>query len=227
MLANGTFNATDQRPAFPWTTAHTNSRNNKRLWTVDRPVPLNYEIPMAWHHLIPWNKLRNSWSALAASGQWEVLLAWLKLTDIGAADTRIGEMQTGTLGTVNASAIETSMCWAQWNLVEGPKEDNRTDDPGGDGFDNFGGIKFSSNVRSRSQILHQIYTKVSTWQVNTNTVSGADAKLLLGLFAQLKSYKNSPISLFEPKAWVIVNAGRIDGYGLTTSGGRHPTWKKA
>jgi len=32
---------------------------------------------------------------------------------------------------------ESIVAWQNWNIVEGPKESVRTDDPGGDGFDDF------------------------------------------------------------------------------------------
>jgi hypothetical protein len=136
-------------------------------------------------------------------------------------------MQAGNLGAVDAQDITEQMCWAKWNLVEGPNNTNRTDDPGGTAFDVFSGSKFSSNVRDRSQVLNQIYTRVRNWAFNANTLSAADGKSLLSELGKLKPYKNSPISMFEGSAWQVVDAGKIDKFGLTTSGGRHPTWCKA
>ena len=226
MNNNGTFNATDARPNFHWTDTHTNTRNNNKIWPLDRPVPLNYEVPMDWHHMIPWNILRNWWSALATSGRWEVLEVWMALALVEDLDTRLSEMQASNLGTVDALEITGRMCWAKWNLVEGPNNTNRTDDPGGDAFDSFSGSKFSSKVRDRSQTLNQIYTRVSNWAYNNNTLSAGDGKSLISELEKLKPYKSSPISMFESSAWQMVNAGKIDKFGLTTSGGRHPTWCK-
>lgn len=227
MNNNGTFNANDARPNFPWPVQHTNTRDNNKIWVRDRPVPLNYEIPMDWHHMIPWNVLRDSWSALATSARWEVLEAWLGLLSVNDADQRLAEMKAGTLGPVDAQDITEKLCWARWNLVEGPYNGNRTDDPGGDGFDDFAYLAMSSNVRARAQVLKSIYTTVKDWTYNDATLTKTGTKGLLADLGKVKAYKQSPIAMFEGKAWSLVDAGKIDKFGLTTSGGRHPTWKKA
>ena len=226
MNNDGTFNANDPRPNFPWPVQHTNTRNNKKTWRINRPVPLNYEIPMDWHHMIPWNVLRDSWSALATSGCWNVLGVWLNLLLVQNAQTLLQDMQAQNLAPLDAQNTAECMCWAKWNLVEGPNNTNRTDDPGGDGFDIFHGSKFSSNVRTRSQILNQIYTLVRNWAHNA-AVSSSDAKHLAQMLNNLKPYKNSPIAMFDGAAWEMVDAGRIDKYGIVAPGvGRHPTWRK-
>ncbi len=129
------------------------------------------------------------------------------------------------MGTVHANDVTEKLCWAKWNLVEGPNNTNREDDPGGEGFDKFATIKFSNNVRSRSQILHLIYDKVRLWTVDKNDVSDTEAKLLIDWFKSLKSYKSSPIAMFEPAAWKIGTvSGKYDSFGNAS---RHPKWVKA
>jgi hypothetical protein len=41
------------------------------------------------------------------------------------------------LTTLDADIIAESVAWQRWNIVEGPKESVRVDDPGSDGFDDF------------------------------------------------------------------------------------------
>ena len=225
MNENGTFNLNEARPAFPWlVVAHTESKNNTKLWKVDRPVPLNYSIPMDWHHMMPWNAIRDSWSALAISGRWDVLKIWLGLLAANDPETRLGEMRGGNLPANERDDLSAKLCWAKWNLVEGPNNTNRTDDPGGEGFDKFTTLKFSNNVRARCQTVHSIYEMVRNWAVNKNDVSDQQAKSLVNFFTTLRSYKNSPIAMFEPTAWTIVQAGKYDNFGNAS---RHPTWKKA
>jgi hypothetical protein len=238
MNNNGTFNATDVRPEFHWgkypppgtaaTVQHTNTKNNRKIWSTDRPVDILYEVPMDWHHMIPWNVLRNSWSALATSKRWEVLEVWIGLIAVENAAQRLSEMKAGNLdnGEVQDDITER-ICWAPWNLVEGPNNTNRTDDPGGDGFDAFSGSKFSNNVRSRSQILNQIYTQVKGWAYNEATLSADQCKSLVKSLGSLS--RNTPIVMFQDSAsaWEVVDPGKIDKYGLATPpSGRHPTWRK-
>jgi hypothetical protein len=223
MNADGTFGATDARPGFPWPVTHTSSRNNNKLWKTDRPVPLNYDIPMDWHHMMPWNAIRNSWSALVTSGRWEAIATWLGLLSDDDPETRLTEMKAGNLASIPAQDLTEKLCWAKWNLVEGPNNTNRTDDPGGDGFDKFTTPKFSNNVRTRSQTLHSIYDLVRQWAADKSDVSDKDAKLLSEWFIAVRPYKSSPIAMFEPPAWTIVKDGKFDNFGNAS---RHPTWKK-
>lgn len=224
ILADGTITAT-ARPNFPWTDTHTATRDNDKLWKVDRPIPLNYNIPMAWHHMIPWRYLRDGWSALATSQRWKVLAAWIDTWNLDiATDTLIAAMQTGTLGTPNNATMYDKLCWNQLNLVEGPNGDCRTDDPGSDKFDVFEGKAMSTNLRNRSQTLKSIFTVIKPWAPTFAGVTDKDAKSLIQDFAKLRTYNNTPISMFDPKLWVLQVDGKYDAFGNAS---RHPTWKKA
>jgi hypothetical protein len=225
MNTNGSFVFQENRPGFPWQQlAHTESRNNSKLWKVDRPVPLNYSIPMDWHHMMPWNAIRDAWSAVITSARWDIVENWLGLLSVDDSGTRLQEMQAGNLGGNERDELSEKLCWAKWNLVEGPNNTNRVDDPGGEGFDKFTTLKFSNSVRDRCQIVNSIYQTVRNWTVNKNDVSDSDAKALNGLFTSLRAYKGSPIAMFEPAAWVVEKDGKYDGFGNPS---RHPTWKKA
>jgi hypothetical protein len=224
ILSSGQITAT-VRPNFPWRIQHTNTRDNRQIWKVDRPVPMSYEIPMDWHHIIPWRVLRNGWSALATSGRWEVLTAWAELWNLSNVPGIVNSMQNGNLGHPNNENMFNKLCWAEWNLVEGPTNGNRApgDDPGSDGLDSFEGIGMPNNVRNRSLILKSIYTQMRNWEMNTANITASQAKLLLQDFKKLSPYKRSPISMFDPKVWVLVEQGRINKFGLAD---KHPTWKK-
>ncbi len=224
ILANGRITAT-QRPDFPWGTTHTNSRDNSKIWKVDRPVTMNYEIPMDWHHIIPWKVLRNGWSALATSGQWDVLSEWADLWGLGNVPAVVTGMKNGALGAPDNDNMWNKLAWAEWNLVEGPRNANRApgDDPGSDGLDAFEGIGIPNKVRSRSLILKSIYTKMRNWEMTTATIQATEVKPLLQDFQKLRPYKKSPISMFDPEVWVLVTEGRINKFGVAD---KHPTWKK-
>ena len=223
MNTNGAFNRDEGRAGFPWPVAHTETKNNAKLWKLDRPIPLNYSMPMDWHHMMPWKVIRDSWSALVTSGRWDVLEIWLGLLVAGNPKAQLAQMREDKLSATDRDDLSAKVCWARWNLVEGPTNTNRTDDPGGDGFDAFT-TKFSNNVRDRCQMVNSIYGVVCGWDVHKNDVSDQDSKNLSNFFTALNSFKNSPIAMFEPTAWVIVQDGKYDNFGNAS---RHPTWKKA
>lgn len=224
ILPNGRITAT-ARPDFPWGTQHTNTRNNRRIWKADRPVPMNYQIPMDWHHIIPWKVLRNGWSALATSGRWEVLTAWAELWGLDDVPAIVNSMQNGTLGLPNNARMWNKLCWAEWNLVEGPTNGNRAagDDPGSNGLDAFEGIGMPNNVRKRSLVLKSIYTQMRNWTMLTANITATQTKTLVQDFKRPRPYKKSPISMFDPKVWELVTQGRINRFGIAD---KHPTWKK-
>ena len=224
ILANGTIVAT-VRPNFPWNVVHTETRNNRRIWRTDRPVPLNYSTPMDWHHMVPWNALRDGWSALASSGRWETITPWLVLLGVDDVATRVDEMTNNNLAMPHTQAIWEKLCWAKWNLVEGPNNTYRTDDPGGDAVDSFGGINMTSSLRARSAAASSVYNKIGNWLPTLATLTADDTKNLKKEFADLKTYKNTPIHMFDAKTWVLEDEGRIDRFGLAINN-RHPTWKK-
>jgi hypothetical protein len=224
ITADGTINLA-ARPASPG--GHTSTRNNMRLWRGDwRPVPLNYDVPMDWHHIIPWNTLRDGWSALCGSGRWEVIAEWLNLMDVADGRTRISEMRNNALAMPHTQDMHTRLCWSKWNLVEGPTNGNRTDDPGGDDVDSFSGLKTSNGLRDRSQMLSLIFHVMRNWDSTLTNLTQADTRALLSYFVRLRPYKRTPIHLFDDKTWVLVDAGKIDRFGLAIHN-KHPTWRKA
>ncbi len=228
ILPNGQITA-NNRPEFAWhnTEKHTNTRNNARMWKVDRPVPLNYEIPMDWHHMIPWKVLRNGWSALATSGRWDALQAWIDTWGLTNVPTIVASMRQESLAAPQNAAMFDKLCWAQWNLVEGPTNGNRApgDDPGADGLDAFEGRNMPNNLRARSLILKAIYTQMRDWRIDKADVTEADAVALKNGFKNLLPYKQTPIPRFDPSIWALATQGRIDQYGVAELK-KHPKWKK-
>ena len=180
---------------------------------------------MDWHHMIPWNTLRDGWSALATSGRWEVLTEWVELWQLPNVPQIIRDMQQGNLGAPRNGQMWDKLCWSEWNLVEGPTNGNRAsgDDPGGTGFDAFESARMPNNIRGRSQILKSIYTQMRNWQRTTATITAQQGRTLMKDFKALRRYKSSPIPRFDPSVWQLVTEGRINRYGVAD---KHPTWRK-
>jgi hypothetical protein len=228
MNANGVFAPGYARPAWPWNDAHTNTRNNTKLWKIDRPIPILYDTPFEWHHMIPWNMLRDGWSVLATAQRWETLTVWIGTLNVANPAGLISAMKVGALTGAQAGPLIDAICWAKWNLVEGPM--HRTDDPGAL-FDKFATRAASNNLRSRSQTLNLIFTALSN-----AVAAGAPAlatpkttKSIADEFTKSRFNKNTAIQMFEPAVWEKLTEGKIDhNTGLVVNAlvANHPTWRK-
>jgi hypothetical protein len=117
-----------------------------------------------WHHGVPFNTLRDSWNSL-------ITLVWLlgdgKSDAVKAAKASAREvmelMLNGISGCTIAKAADQAMkindeedfdeihaaiSWPPWDLVDGPKESKRIDDPG-EFFD-----KFAAGLDDNEKALH-------------------------------------------------------------------------
>lgn len=213
------------RPDFPWNLEHTKTAGNLQLWPTNRPLPTLYNVDMAWHHMIPWEALSKGWNGLVNGGRWDVLEAWLRLAGDTDARTHVQAMKQGQLSPEVSDNLEERLCWARWNLVEGPEGKYRTDDPGSDDMDLFASINVSSKLRNRCYQLQPIYNRVRPWNPGV-PASASDAALLLGDFQKLQGSSNTEIPMFDPKVWTIVEKGEFNRFGQVV-GDNHPKWAKA
>jgi hypothetical protein len=254
MLSNGALQA--DRPAWAWAgEGHTVIRNNTKIWRTDRPIPMNYALPLDWHHVVPWNQLRDGWNRIheitqdtatmaSASAEklrvarieqaWEVLRLWLHAA--GLNDSRDIVAQARRDGLNHADDLAGRICWAKWNLVEGPTNTYRTlladdpvgGDPGGDNCDPFN--NGSSGVRDRSENL-------VAW---AGELLSGDLKLLAKRHVRFNAFRNVQLPRMDAATWERlegktytdfkrpqwVSEGRFDKYDAATSDNHHPKWRK-
>jgi len=242
------------RPAWPWPDPHTTVAGNRKLWLKDRPIPLNYDLPLDWHHIVPWNKLRDGWNRLHdyttaaalpdpradkervrnATKAWEVLRLWLHAVGLDESKAIIAQFQAGNFNDAIDSAGH--ICWAKWNLVEGPTNTHRTliaedpkgGDPGGDSFDPF--FHGSRNLSERSNAL-------SAW---TGELAAAAPNKLNKRHAALCKLRNTPLAVLDPDTWdrlqgekyklykrpTWTSEGLFDDFDNAKSANHHPKWRK-
>lgn len=244
------------RPNWPWVDAHTETRNNRKIWKTDRPVPFNYSVPMDWHHIVPWNQLCAGWNRIHGMATavadaidpaarrrqekniklaWDVLQSWLHAAGARDAARTIRQMKAGNYN--DQEDMAEKVCWAKWNLVEGPTNTYRTltaedplgGDPGGDSCDPFS--CGSGNLRARSLSL-------VAWAGELRTGNLATLKTRLHAF---RSYRNVALQKFDVGVWerltgaryelfkrpIWVSEGRFDRFGNATSPNHHAKWRKA
>lgn len=244
------------RPAWVWAEeGHTVIRNNRNVWQQDRPIPINYDLPLDWHHIVPWNQLRDGWNrihaitqesgaASNASGErqriaridkaWEVLRLWLHSAGLNDSREIIAQARNGNLN--HADDLAGRICWAKWNLVEGPTNTYRTltdrdpsgGDPGGDHCDPF--YNGTGNLRDRSQNL-------VAW---ASELASTNLEALLRRHSVFNAYRNVQLTRMNGATWERVmgdaylryqrlewvSEGRFDQYGAATSANHHPKWRK-
>jgi hypothetical protein len=85
-------------------------------------------LPLALHHVIPWNLLRTFWNMMQKNGYWTSLAVYGSM--LGVAQSTMRTLTTGMKKKKfgNAIDLDVKICWAEWNLVRGPE--HRSDDPG-------------------------------------------------------------------------------------------------
>jgi hypothetical protein len=223
---NGTI-TTNNRPDFPWEEKHTLTEDNLKLWKINRPVPISYHLNMDWHHIIPWSVLRNGWKTLAKSKEWDVLAAWMALFgSIDNANELLGRMKNSTLTGVEGDKIGAEICWPKWNLVEGPHNELREDDPGDKSMDTFTGIHVPNNLRKRCLLLMAVNTLLKSYSPpSTENTKQNQSKYLINAFRNMIPFRNTPITRFNPDLWVISKEVTIINNPNPLKI-KHPHWKK-
>lgn len=125
---------------FP--TIEGNNRPNAPQWPRTR-VP---GLELIWHHIVPYNKLRDVWNRLvrstcaARSAPASVALRqYLELCQPRAPQIEqwADNIRTGALDRPQCDGLGTLAVWPPWNIVEGPATRLRTDDPGDNFIDRY------------------------------------------------------------------------------------------
>ena len=270
MNADGSLTGT--RPAWAWNIAHTDTRDNAKIWpSLERPIPISYSMPMTWHHVLGWDILKKTWSSLAFSARrnytdaqaaatdsektpffvesarlYEILKAWLQALDLTSryndgdttfSDNKVDDIvqafRTNSLDDNSGESLEKRMCWAQWNLVEGPDTTYRQDDPSKVGY--FSNIdKFDRNMGrqfvDRYLSLKSMFGFMNAiTQLNT-PIAAASAVGFLKELKSLRKHKSAQIQMFDAKVWEVVpgHTGKFkfNKQDRITNVVEHPEWRK-
>jgi hypothetical protein len=103
------------------------------LTTGDRynGAPPGQTLPLALHHVSPWEILWKYWNALVGREWYTALRDFLAILGVSKAQTaylptEMGKTQFADRG-FNGTNLDVIICWSEWNLVRGPS--NRSDDP--------------------------------------------------------------------------------------------------
>ena len=96
-------------------------------------TPIGIGLPLALHHIIPWEHLWAFWNAMIEAKFYEAARDFLAILGVPKtlSDKPINDMKKGTY--LNASYYyDVLICWGEWNLVRGPQFRTDASKPEGD-----------------------------------------------------------------------------------------------
>jgi hypothetical protein len=139
---------------------------------------------MAWHHIIPYQTLRDTWNRLVQQHiqtDWQearvTIRQFLSLCDRNLPNLdetldrmrfentdrkRAGHNREERLTTPEVNDLGTAATWQAWNIVGGPAGYSRSDDPAGDGVDRFR-VGLRPSERDRMRFVEELSTSLQTF----------------------------------------------------------------
>jgi hypothetical protein len=148
-------------------------------------------------------------SANASSGTCELWMSRLK-----AADGHLMHLEEKKqLTSSQSEELQSIVAWQRYNIVEGPKESVRVDDPGSDGFDDFRFIDDSlierfQKVYAYNDALENLVKRFSGLLRKpcdlTGQVATEDSLLQPSLQGVVQTLATAPLVPFQLKHWRLV-----------------------
>ncbi|MCC6426068.1 MAG: hypothetical protein IT435_04535 [Phycisphaerales bacterium] len=183
---------------------------------------------LAWHHMIPWNCLRDTWKKLRSptTGQgnalaaldpnWDVLYWYMYLLAVPDPADKIKKMKKSQLTTGDQDVIFTKLVWNGWNIVEGPAGQFRTDDPAED-YDLFR-VGLSSHERQRAVETQLLFDAMVSY------VPPSESRVLQGAIDRTRRYRGGDPIMLKKEMWTPEGFTFKKG---ATAATLHTRWTKA
>lgn len=159
-----------------------NPRPNAPQW----PRTTGAGVGLVWHHVIPFNTLRDVWNGLIeyfrGNNFQESRVAvrqYLLLCDrgIGNIEQMLDGTRRGDLSVPDGERLKTAAAWPAWNIVEGPDARFRGDNPRDGELDRFThGLTALELARVRA--VESLYPRLLAFANAANHLSPADARAL-------------------------------------------------
>lgn len=172
------------------------------------------EIPLAFHHITDWALLRDVWNRMVTDGHFSTICLWLYAVGFDmkniyyetdapqspALITRAIQRGEDVQEVADPDEIHERVTWSTWNLVEGPKEDTRTDDRG-NFHDIFSTVRkgLSDLEKADLRCTDNVYTIMKS--LNLSAAVQADRARALSN-ALLAVNRNATVIKFNPEMWV-------------------------
>jgi hypothetical protein len=172
----------------------------------------NVAIPLAVHHITDYAKLRDVWNRMVDDKHYATLCAWLYAVgfDVNNVFYETNQAQSpaliigtmikgGDIGAVaDVDEIHQRVTWSTWNLVEGPKEDTRTDD-WGNFHDTFANVVGLTDIERADMVCADaVFTAMAAMNLKAPVAKPAAqqlTKVLLGV------NRNAQVIKYRPAMW--------------------------
>ena len=106
--------------------------NHRGKYAAD-VTPAGIALPLALHHIIPWEHLWGFWNAMITAEFDQAARDFLSILGVSKSLTAdpLNQMRKGTFANAMYD-YDTIICWGEWNVVRGPQFRTPAGTPGGD-----------------------------------------------------------------------------------------------
>lgn len=178
----------------------------------------NRTLPLALHHVIPWNLLRSFWNKLQDRKHWTTMAVYGSM--LGVAQTTMGTATSGMKKSRFGDAIGLGekICWAEWNLVRGPQ--HRSDDPG----ELLDDMRSSYGIETNNQrIKFLLHCGKQMRQFIASAPREAEIRQLVN--SMKRTLNRQKIMEFDRNIWRVGSTSREFVPGNTNAGAVQPLWQ--
>jgi hypothetical protein len=236
LLTNNLFIEDPARPDEPdWPRTQPAANRNKPV-RGEWQYPMPCIDPFTFHHIIPWNTLRETWSCLAFEQNWDMLKTLMGAFGITGANSKVQQMKNSELNDTAAAEIHEHLCWVKWNVVEGPLNTHRIDDAEND-FDDFqygltAAVKTQmADVKNLFQAMDGFITisrrfKADTFKARRDKkpIRPSSTGILRDMLNTMLPYLMRSHIPFKWEMWhPVTNGGKVGTWAWNPQ----PTWKRA
>jgi hypothetical protein len=197
------------------------------------------ELPLALHHVIPWEFLWHFWNALIGQQYYDAARDFLSIYGFHKAQTEswISNMEARRFSDPNVGGIEQRLCWAEWNLVRGPAHRTTAEsegankpgiDPGPDLDDMQRGAAADDAGRIRQLLdIGRFMSNITITMNLHNYNKDINKKVLKDKIRSWTVLAHQPLIEFNPNMWSIETRSPPYSPSVDHSKVVHPLWNKA
>ncbi|TRL54246.1 hypothetical protein [Pseudomonas aeruginosa] len=197
-------------------------------WKRTQLVP---DISWKYHHIIPWQTLRDTWQALLMCDYWKGCVLYVKVIGVVSWGPLISRLMNAQMTQEDCDELYAKLSWPAWNIVEGPAD---RDDEGGTDLDLFRhGLQ--GTEPARMQALQRLYdamedflslfnrrefeaTRLTVYNPRGGApaVDEAHREALHTALQGMLPYKDQAFIPYRPEMWIVTLEGREHR--------KYPTW---
>lgn len=131
----------------------------------------------------------------------------------GGPESLLGALEASKqLSKLEVDSLVLNVAWQRWNIVEGPKESVRVDDPGSDDFDDFSRADPTNFARYMAveDLYRELVDLVADYEARKasfadfNYMRTAWTLKLRGVARSAQSLITQPLMMFNPEHWRVM-----------------------